>query len=153
MHTLQAGLICILTLGLSVQASEPKPASPEVPARDTRILADMPPAAQALMRKDMLEHLAALNAIVAALGKSDLNSAADIAEQQLGRASMGKHRGTGMGPGRFMPAEMRNIGWGMHEAADAFAVEARTGKAARAYAAMQAVTRACVSCHAIYRTR
>lgn len=147
------GLTCLLFFALPVQAAEPTAAPAQDAPRDTRILAEMPPTAQALMRQDMLDHLAALNAIVAALGKNELKVAADIAEQQLGRASMGKHRGTGMGPGRFMPTEMRNIGWGMHEAADKFASEARSGNAPRAYAALQAVTSACVSCHAIYRTR
>ncbi|MBU1192191.1 MAG: cytochrome c [Gammaproteobacteria bacterium] len=120
---------------------------------DPRQLVEMPAPAQQLMRQDMLSHLAALNSIIAALGSGDLNLAADTAEQQMGRASMGKHRASGMGPGRFMPLEMRNLGWGMHDAADAFAVEARKGNAQSAYAALQNVTSSCVACHAVYRTR
>ncbi|MBI5040207.1 MAG: hypothetical protein HZB57_03095 [Gammaproteobacteria bacterium] len=43
--------------------------------------------------------------LTVALGKGDLNSAANTAEQQLGRASMGRRGGTGMmgmGTGEFM---------------------------------------------------
>ena len=120
---------------------------------DPRQLVDIPPAAQQLMRQDMLSHLSALNSIIAALGKNDLKAAADTAEQQLGRASMGKHRASGMGPGRFMPPEMRDLGWGMHDAADTFATEARKGNPQSAFAALQNVTSSCVACHAVYRTR
>jgi hypothetical protein len=120
---------------------------------DPRLLVDMPVAAQHLMRQDMLSHLSALHSIIAALGNNDLKAAADTAEQQLGRASMGKHRASGMGPGRFMPPEMRDLGWGMHDAADAFATEARKGNPQSAYAALQNVTSSCVACHAVYRTR
>lgn len=120
---------------------------------DPRQLIEMPATAQHLMRQDMLSHLAALNSIIAALGSGDLNAAADTAEQQMGRASMGKHRASGMGPGRFMPPEMRNLGWGMHDAADSFAIEARKGNPQSAYTALQSVTRSCVACHAAYRIR
>ena len=138
--------------GTAPRAQEPAVSVPDVPA-DTRLLVDMPAEAQARMRQDMLDHLAALNAIVAALGAGDLDAAADTAERQLGRASMGKHRASGMGPGRFMPLEMRDIGWRMHDAADAFAAVARKGDARSALGALQQVTGACVSCHAVYRTR
>lgn len=120
---------------------------------DPRQLIEMPATAQHLMRQDMLSHLAALNSIIAALGSGDLNAAADTAEQQMGLASMGKHRASGMGPGRFMPPEMRNLGWGMHDAADSFAIEARKGNPQSAYTALQSVTSSCVACHAAYRIR
>lgn len=144
-----------LALAASVtapQAQESEATAPDAPV-DARLLVEMPAEAQARLRQDMLDHLAALNAIVAALGAGDLDTAADTAERQLGRASMGKHRASGMGPGRFMPPEMRDLGWNMHDAADAFAAEARKGDARGAFGALQQVTGACVSCHAVYRTR
>lgn len=146
-HTLTVALCCVLA---HAQAAEPT-----APA-DPRTLVEMPATAQSVMRQDMLNHLSTLNAIVAALGKGDLNGAATTAEQQLGRASMGRHRGTGMmgmGPGRFMSPEMRDIGWRMHDAADAFATIARKGDAQKAIAALEQVTTSCVTCHATYRTR
>lgn len=135
------------TLFTQTQAAE------SATAADSRIMVEMPTAAQALMRQDMLSHLAAVNAIIAALGNDELNTAADIAEKQLGRATMGQHQGTGMGPGRYMPMEMRNIGWRMHDTADAFAAIARKGDVQKALAALEPITTSCVSCHAVYRTR
>ena len=87
---------------------------------DTRQLVSMPDQARELMRKDMLDHLAALNEIIGYLASNNLDTAADVAEARMGRSSMGKHRSTGMGPGRFMPLEMRKLGWGMHDAATEF---------------------------------
>ncbi len=145
-------ILVVIACGIFVPAQAAEPIAPA----DTRLLVEMPATAQAIMRQDMLNHLATLNAIVAALGKGDLNSAASAAEQQLGRASMGRHRGTGMmgmGPGRFMSPEMRDIGWRMHDAADAFATVARKGDAQKAFAALEPITSSCVACHAVYRTR
>lgn len=87
----------------------------------------MPADTLILLRQDMLSHLAALHSIIVALGNGELKIAADTAEQQLGRASMGRRRATGMGPGRFMPEKMRTLGWNMHDATDGFATETRKG--------------------------
>ena len=120
---------------------------------DTRQLVSMPDQARELMRKDMLDHLSALNEIIGYLASNNLDAAADVAETKMGRSSMGKHRGTGMGPGRFMSLEMRNLGWGMHNAATAFSKIAKQGNLKSAYSALQKVTRSCVACHYSYRTR
>lgn len=120
---------------------------------DARQLVEMPEQARQLMRVDMLDHLSALNEIIGYLAESNLNAAADVAEIRMGKSSMGKHRATGMGPGRFMPLEMRNIGWGMHEAATEFSQVAKKGDLKNAYSALQKVSSACVACHYSYRTR
>jgi len=120
---------------------------------DTRQFVSMPDQARELMRKDMLDHLSALNEIIGYLVSNDLDVAADVAETRMGRSSMGKHRGTGMGPGRFMPLEMRNLGWGMHDAATEFSKIAKQGDLKSAYSALQKVTSSCVACHYSYRTR
>ena len=120
---------------------------------DPRQLVEMPEQSQKLMRRDMLEHLSALNEIIVHLAANDLDAAAEIAESKMGRSSMGKHRGTGMGPGRFMPPEMRSIGWGMHEAATEFSQFAKKGDSKNAYVALQKITGSCVACHYGYRTR
>lgn len=120
---------------------------------DTRQLVSMPDQARELMRKDMLDHLAALNEIIGYLASNNLDTAADVAEARMGRSSMGKHRGTGMGPGKFMPLEMRNLGWGMHDAATEFSKIAKQGDLESVYSALQKVTGSCVACHYSYRTR
>jgi hypothetical protein len=123
------------------------------PDSDLRQLVSMPDATRQLMRKDMLDHLSALNEIMGLLAENNLDAAAEVAETRMGKSSMGKHRATGMGPGRFMPPEMRNIGWGMHESATELSRAAREGDLKGTYSALQKVTASCVACHYSYRTR
>jgi hypothetical protein len=123
------------------------------PDSDLRHLASMPDEARRLMREDMLDHLAALDEIIGYLAENNLAAAADVAETRMGKSSMGKHRGTGMGPGRFMPLEMRELGRGMHESATEFSLMAKKGDLKSAYNALQKVTGSCVACHYSYRTR
>ena len=145
-----AGALIVTGFGSPVLAQPPE--QPQ-PPQDHRQLVEMPPQARAFMRQDMLSHLTTLNQIVGDLGRGDLTSAADAADSQLGIASMGKYRGSQYGPGRFMPNEMRNLGWSMHRAASDFAKVARQGDAKQAYAALEKVTTACMSCHLSYRTQ
>jgi len=133
-------------------ASDPRGAE-KSPDSDLRQLASMPDEARQLMREDMLDHLAALNEIIGYLAENNLDAAADVAETRMGKSSMGKHRGTGMGPGRFMPLKMRELGWGMHESATEFSLVAKKGDLKSAYIALQKVTGSCVACHYSYRTR
>lgn len=123
------------------------------PPEDQRQLVEMPQEAQRLMQADMLDHMAALNQIIGLLAEGKLPQAGEVAETRMGRSSMGKHRGTGMGPGRFMPDAMRRIGWGMHDAASEFAEVAKEGDAPAAYRSLQNITNSCVACHYSYRTQ
>ena len=150
-----ASITLLLTLQSAHSADATGETSSEItsPDSDHRQLVAMPDEASQLMRKDMLEHLSALNEIIALLVENNLDAAADVAETRMGKSSMGKHRATGMGPGRFMPVEMRNIGWGMHESASELSQAAREGNLKGAYSALQKVTASCVACHYSYRTR
>ncbi len=121
--------------------------------KDTRQLVSMPEQTLEIMRQDMLEHLATLSEIIGYLAANNLEAAADVAEKKMGRSSMGKHRGTGMGPSRFMPPAMHSIGRGMHEAASEVATAAKQGDLKGAYTSLQKVTSSCVACHYSYRTR
>ncbi len=120
---------------------------------DLRQLVSMPEQTRQIMREEMLDHLSALNEIISYLASNNLDAAADVAETRMGKSTMGKHRGTGMGPGRYMPLEMRNIGWGMHDAATEFSQVAKKGDLKGAYSALQKITTSCVACHYSYRTR
>ena len=142
-----------LTMSYPVCAETAADKLPESKGSDPRQLVSMPEQARLLMQQDMLDHLAALNEVLGYLASGELASAADVAESRMGKSSMGKHRATGMGPGRFMPLAMRNIGWGMHEAASEFSHIAKTGDVTAAYAALQKVTSSCVACHYSYRVR
>ena len=87
------------------------------------------------------------------LADNNLSAAAEVAETKMGKSAMRKYRATGMGPGRFMPLEMRNIGWGMHESATEFYRVAKEGDLKNTYSALQQVTYSCVACHYNYRIR
>ena len=142
------------SLLLGLLAGQYASAQQQVP-EDPRQLVAMPPLQQALLREEMLDNLGALNEIIGLVANDKLAEAADVAEKRLGHSSMGKHaaRTRGMGPGRFMPEAMRNIGLSMHDAASDFARTAKAGDRAAALAQLQQVTGACVACHAAFRTR
>lgn len=122
---------------------------------DTRKLINMPPHARDLMRQDMLLHMTALSQIFNALADGRKELAASIAETQIGFGAMGKHRGSaqGMGPGGYMPPEMRQLGWTMHRAASDLAKVIKEDNPKKTYNALQEVMTACMSCHYAYRTR
>lgn len=120
---------------------------------DPRQLVPMPDLTRQFMQDEMLDNLSALNEILGHLASDNMDAAADVAETRMGKSSTGKHHGTGMGPGRFMPFEMRKIGRSMHFAATDFAQVARQGDKKGAYAALQKIITACVMCHYSYRTQ
>lgn len=131
------------------------PAGTIAAENDTRKLINMPPYARDLMRQDMLAHMTALSQIFNALADGRKELAASIAETQIGFSSMGKHRGSaqGMGPGGYMPPEMRQLGWTMHRAGSDLAKVIKEDNPQKTYNALQEVMTACMACHYAYRTR
>ena len=149
-------LITFLFVFQSANGTEPvgeAPGATDASAGDHRQLVSMPDETLLLLRQDMLDHLSALNEIIGLLAENKLDAAAEVAETRMGKSSMGKHRRTGMGPGRYMPPEMRNLGWGIHESATEFSRAAGEGDSKAAYSALQKITTSCVACHYSYRTR
>lgn len=144
----------LISLALLLPSSQALAQQPEPPP-DQRQLVAMPDAARAIMRTDMLDHLAALNEIAGHLAENDLTAAADTAENRIGNSTIGKHAAMarGQGPGRYMPDAMRQLGWGMHSAASEFALTVKQGDQAKTYAALQKVMSSCVACHMTFRTR
>lgn len=141
-------------LGSLVLALSPAmPLAAEDVPEDPRTVVEMPPLQQHLLRQEMLSHTLALHRIIGHLANEELGEAAEVAEKELGLSTMGQHaaRTAGQGPGRFMPAPMRSLGIGLHQAASAFADVAETGDLHAALARLNTVTMACVSCHAGYR--
>jgi hypothetical protein len=152
MNLRELSVSLVLCLGVTITVDVGS-AEPQVPATDNRQFVEMPEEAQQLMRKDMRDHLMALSEILGYLANNNYSSAAEVAEQRLGESSMGKHRATGMGPGRFMPPSMRQIGQGMHKAATRFADVANSSDMDKRNSALQEVVALCAACHASYRIR
>lgn len=134
----------VISKGLDVGATS---------VEDARQFVEMPEQAREFMRLDMLDHLLVLSQIMGHLASNEFAAAANLAESRMGQSAMGQHRGDPNGPGRFMPIEMRDIGWGMHAAATEFAKVAKQGDVNDTYTALQNLTNACIGCHYSYRTR
>jgi hypothetical protein len=124
-------------------------------AADARQLVAMPAPAQAALREEMLDFMAALNEIVGLLGENKLAEAAQAADAKLGFGAMGRHRGAPLEarPGAHMPDAMHQQARSLHLLANDFAKAARGGDLAKAVAALQPVTATCLSCHLTYRVR
>ena len=120
---------------------------------DLRILVEIPEKPRLILQEDMLDHLAVLNEINHFLGKNDLKSAAEVAESGMGQSLLSKYQNEDMRPGRYMPKEMREIGWELHNAATQFAKVARQGNLQKTMLAYHRITGACVACHYSFRTR
>lgn len=119
---------------------------------DTRQFVDMPAGARVLLRQEMLDNLGAITEIFGYIGEGKLDAAADVADQRLGRGSMGKYMGNRNAPGRYMPQPMHAFGFQMHDDATEFAAVARKGDTKGARAAFQKIMGDCIGCHANYRT-
>lgn len=141
----------LVMVGLAFGQAQQGPAPPV----DTRQLVTLPDPLAAHLLADMRDHLAVLEQVLALLGQGDAAGAAKLAEEQLGVSAQGKPGAPHVG--RYLPAEMREIGQQAHRAASRFAkLAAASGPGSDprpAIAALAEVTRQCVGCHAGYRIR
>ena len=151
--------LVILSIPLAVQGESQKgdPGATgdalESQFTDFRTLIKIPEKQRLILQEDMLDHLAVLNEINHFLAENDLKSAAEVAESGMGRSLLSKYQDQDMRPGRYMPVEMRKIGWELHNAAAEFAKVARQGNLQKTMTAYHRITGACVACHYSYRTR
>jgi hypothetical protein len=151
--------LAVLSVPLAVHcasledATDGTGAAPESHFTDLRSYVEMPEKARQILQEDMLDHLAVLNEINRYLAEKDLHSAAEVAETGMGRSLLSKYQDEDMRPGRYMPKEMRKIGWELHAAATLFAKAARQDDLQKTLQAYHRITSACVACHYSYRTR
>lgn len=151
--------LAVLSVPLAVYSESPEDdtdvteAAPDSQLMDLRSYVEMPEKARHILQEDMLDHLAVLNEINRYLAENDLPAAADVAETGMGRSLLSKYQDVDIRPGRYMPKEMREIGWELHAAAAQFATAARQGNLQKTLLAYHRITSACVACHYSYRTR
>ncbi len=124
-------------------------------ADDARQLVKLPPAAQEVLREEMLGNLVALNEVLSLMAEGKVKEAGAVAEAKLGMSAMGKHRAQPFDarPGPHMPPAMHGIGVDGHKAASEFAKVAATGDRDKALVLLPSLTAACAACHYSYRTR
>ena len=122
---------------------------------DTREHVQLPPPMADHMLSNMRDHLLALQEMLDAMAKGEMDIVAKIAEQRLGMTSLQLHGAHDMS--KFMPKGMQDAGSGMHRAASRLAVAAKdagvTGDLKPTLAAMATVTAQCAGCHAGYRVK
>lgn len=135
---------CVLCSSVSVFAEE-----------DTRSLVNMPPMMQQHMLNNMRSHLNTLNRIQQALADKAFDTAAELAEQNLGISSLNSHGASHMAA--YLPAPMQAMGTQMHRAASQFALIAQESAIGddlhTPLAALSQITQQCVACHNSYRIR
>jgi hypothetical protein len=152
----------VLVFSVAIHAEQPGPDEQPV-AEDTieaetlktdmRKFVEMPEQARQVLREDMLDQFAVLNEIIEYLALNNYRAAADVAENGMGQSLRRRNQDREFGPARYMPEEMRRMGWNLHEAASNFALVARRQHPQATYGALQKITEACIACHYSYRTR
>ncbi len=127
-------------------------------AEDARELVKLPEMMQEHMLGNMRDHLKALNEILEALSKGDVDKAGSIAEKRLGMSSLALHGSAHLA--KFMPEGMQAIGTQMHKSASRFVIAAKNAELSpdrealhETYGALKEVTDNCIACHAAYRLR
>ena len=122
---------------------------------DARLLAKLPPPAEAALREEMRDNLLSINEILTLLAAGQVKEAGILAEKKLGQSAMGRHRDKPFDarPGPHMPPDMHRIGMDGHKGASEFARIAATGDRDKALAALPALMTPCVTCHFSYRIR
>jgi hypothetical protein len=152
----------VLVFSVAIHAEQPGPDEQPV-AEDTieaetlktdmRKFVEMPEQARQVLREDMLDQFAVLNEIIEYLALNNYRAAADVAENGMGQSLRRRNQDREFGPARYMPEEMRRMGWNLHEAASNFALVAKRQHPQATYGALQKITEACIACHYTYRTR
>ena len=120
---------------------------------DMRKFVEMPEQARQMLREDMLDQFAVLNEIIEFLALGNYTAAAEVAVNGMGQSLRRRNQEREFGPARYMPEEMRRMGWELHQAASNFSLVARRGNSQAAFGALQKITEACIACHYSYRTR
>jgi hypothetical protein len=156
--------VSLFALGFSVALDAGQPETAAEPDTQDTIVADslktdmrkfveMPEQARQMLREDMLDQFAVLNEIIEYLALNNYTAAADVAENGMGQSLRRRNQDREFGPGRYMPEEMRRMGWNLHEAASNFSLVAKREHPQATYGALQKITEACIACHYSYRTR
>lgn len=114
-----------------------------------RVRLALNPAQQEALKLTMREHLAALEAIVTALGRQDYGKAADIAHIELGFPK--HHEAMQREQGAALPKKYQELAIEHHQAAEALAEAIATQEMTPILEKLARTIRACTTCHKVYR--
>jgi cytochrome c556 len=141
------GVVAALLLLVCVRAGAEEHPMMSMSAGDTRQPLPLPAMMADHQKQNMREHLAAIQAIVAAIGRDDMDAVAKAAGRIGYSEAMGQmceHMGAAA-PG-FTPMALS-----FHHTADTIGDAARRGDRAGVLSALDRTLQACVGCHATYR--
>lgn len=129
------------------------PVTPGAAADDPRIAIDLPPDVRALFLEHMRTHMVSLDGVVQLLAAGKTKQAGDLARKEMAI-------GQGLGLGRYMPREFREMGFEFHRAADDFsriAAEVPEPPDAAGWSKLMdglaKVTMQCSGCHGAFRVK
>jgi hypothetical protein len=122
-------------------------------AGDTRTAIDLPPDVKVQFLEHMRTHMTSLNDVIQLMSDGKVREAGTLARNEM---AIGK----GMGFGRFMPPEFREMGFEFHRSADDFAritaeISGPPDAAgwAKAMSGLAQITMRCNGCHAAFRVK
>jgi hypothetical protein len=122
-------------------------------AEDNRTVLDLPPDVKVQFLEHMRTHMTSLNDVIQLLSDAKIHQAGELARKEM---AIGK----GMGFGRYMPPEFREMGFEFHKAADEFG-RATTDLSeppdaaawTKAMNGLAQITARCNACHATFRVK
>ena len=122
-------------------------------AEDNRTALDLPPDVKVQFLEHMRTHMTSLNDVIQLMSDAKIRQAGELARKEM---AIGK----GMGFGRYMPPEFREMGFEFHKAADDFGrVTAELPEPpdaaswSKAMNGLAQITMRCNACHATFRIK
>ena len=122
-------------------------------AEDDRIAIDLPPDVKVQFLEHMRTHMNSLNDVIQLLAEGKLQEAGSLARKEMAI-------GAGLGFGRYMPPEFRELGFEYHRSADEFATLTAgisetpdTAAWGRVMNGLGQITMRCNACHSMFRVK
>jgi cytochrome c556 len=149
------GLTALLSLAVAVDAQHDhgrppaKEGPPPVIQQDERVTLHLSQSAEAGMKQTMREHLEALQAIVAGLGRQDFERAAKIAHEELGFPK--HHQAMQREVGATFPPKYHELAMAHHQEAEDLAKMIPSKDIKAILPQLEKTIGACVACHRAYR--
>ncbi|EJW11474.1 hypothetical protein A33M_3087 [Rhodovulum sp. PH10] len=128
-------------------------AAPAVAEEDPRTLIDLPPDVRVAFLEHMRTHMTSLDTVVQHVAAGQFGEAGTVARREMAI-------GQGLGFGRYMPPEFREMGFEYHRTADDFAkiaaampAEPTSADWKKLVAGLSEITMRCNGCHGAFRVR
>ena len=149
------GLATVLSLAIVVEAQHDhghpviKDVAPADKQQDERVALGLSQEAEAGMKLTMREHLEALQAIVASLGRQEFEQAAKVAHEELGFPK--HHQAMQREAGATFPPKYHELAMAHHQAAEDLAAVIPSRDIKQILPQLDRTMKACIVCHQAFR--